>query len=507
VQRGIDKCRRFLFIRHDMKKSRQPAEQKDQKRKPRIGDLFEVDVITVDADGHGLAVFQEMPVLVSGILPGEQARVQVTHAGHRELFARVVKILRPAPFRLKSPPCPNAAACDCCPLIAMSYPAQLAWKQSLVKNELGRYRSLADVALHGIISSPRRLHYRNSAKLVVSGKFSAPVIGIYRRNSHDVVDIGDCPLHHSLINRVVAAVREGIRKGKVQIYSPRSGSGFLRYLAVRVSEAENRAMVTFVTAQRSFNEIHHLAKHLRTAVPEVEVVTQNVNSSTGNVIFGEHDHFITPRKELREKIGPTAFAISPRSFFQVNGGGAQLIYEKVRELAALSSRESVIDLYCGIGGISLLLAREAEKVLGIESVEAAVADAGENARLNGIRNCSFEAGDAAVILEALQHEARGADLIVLNPPRKGCDERVLRDAALLATAKIIYVSCSPLTLARDLDILSRLGWRTREIQPVDMFPQTPHVENVALLEKSCQITHPPVKRESKHQPQRKGEHR
>jgi 23S rRNA (uracil1939-C5)-methyltransferase len=485
-----------------MKKTRQPAEQKNLKKKPRFGDIFEVDVVTMDADGHGLATFQEMPVLVSGILPGEQARVKVSHAGHRELFAHVVKILRPAPFRLKSPPCPQAAACDGCPLIAMSYPAQLAWKQALVKDELGRYRSLADVPVHDIISSPRRLHYRNSAKLVVSGKFSAPVIGIYRKNSHEVIDIGACPLHHPLINRVVAAVREGIRKGKVPVYSPRSGSGILRYLAVRVSEAENRAMVTFVTAQRSFNEIHHLAKHLRTAVPEVEVVTQNVNSSSGNVIFGEHDHFVTPRKELREKIGTTAFAISPRSFFQVNGGGALLIYEKVRELAALSGREKVIDLYCGIGGISLLLAREAREVLGIEAVEAAVADAGKNARLNNIRNCRFEAGDAADILEELKHDTGAVDLIVLNPPRKGCDEQVLRDAAALDPAKIIYVSCSPRTLARDLDILSRLGWLTREVQPVDMFPQTPHVENVALLE---QFRQPPDRKIHIHHQRRKGE--
>lgn len=461
---------------------KKPVTQKEQKKKPRIGDIFEVDVITVDADGYGLATFQEMPVHVSGILPGEQARVKISHAGHRELSAQVVKILRHAPFRLKSPPCPNATACDGCPLIAMSYPAQLAWKQALVKDELGRYRSVTDVPVQDIIPSPRRLHYRNSAKLIVTGKFSEPIIGIYRRNTHDVIDIGDCPLHHPLINKVVQAVKDGIRKGKVPVYSPRSGSGILRYLAVRVSESDNRAMVTFVTSRRSFNEIHHLAKNLQAAVPEVDVVVQNVNSSSGNVIFGEHDYFVTTRKELRDRIGSTTFAVSPRSFFQVNSGGAQLIYEKVRELARLSGRESVMDLYCGIGGISLFLAPQAREIMGIEVVEAAVADADRNARLNDIRNCRFESGDAAEILEDLRREGARFDLVVLNPPRKGCDERVLTDAAALSPARIIYVSCSPMTLARDLDILARLGYRTLEIQPVDMFPQTPHVENVALLE-------------------------
>ncbi len=466
--------------------------------------MVDLTIITLDEEGYGLGKLDTLPVFVTGVLPGETVRARITHAGRRELFAATVKVLRHSPARLQTPPCAMASACDGCPLIQMKYPAQLEWKRAFTENALRSYRSLQEVTPQPVLPSPRPLQYRNSAKLVIGGKFSAPVIGIYRRNSHEVLDIGDCPLHHPLINRVVAAVREGIRKGKVPIWSPRSGTGLLRYLVVRVSEAENRAMATFVTAQRSFNEIHHLAKHLRTAVPEVEVVVQNVNSSSGNVILGEHDHFVTPRKELRETIGTTAFAISPRSFFQVNSGGARIIYEKVKEGARLSGRESVIDLYCGIGGISLFLAPEAREVIGIEANEAAVADAEKNARLNGIRNCRFEAGDAAEILEELRSERNRVDLVVLNPPRKGCDERVITDAAALAPARIIYVSCSPRTLGRDLDILSRLGYRTIEVQPVDMFPQTPHVENVAILEPSPH--HPPEATSGKIQhPKRKGE--
>lgn len=469
-------------VQEPIKKTRQPAGQKEGPKKPRLGEIVEVAVTVMDSDGYGLGTVQEMAVLVNGALPGETVRAKVAFVGKRECFADTVKVLHPSPARLKKTPCPRGSNCDGCPLIAMAYPAQLAWKQELVKGELAHYSSLAKTRVDDLLPSPKPLHYRNSAKLVVTGKFSAPIIGIYRRNSHDVIDIGDCPLHHPLINRVVQAVKEGISKGKVPIYSARSGTGLLRYLVVRVSEAENRAMATFVTAQRSFNELHHLAKHLRAAVPEVEVAVQNVNSSAGNVILGERDYFLTPRKELRDSIGEVGFAISPRSFFQVNGGGARLIYEKVREWAQLSGRETVLDLYCGIGGISLFLARQAREVLGIEVSEAAVVDAEKNARLNGVGNCRFEAGDAAKLLEELRSEGKRVDLIVLNPPRKGCEEQVLKDAALLAPARIIYVSCSPRTLARDLDQLSRLGYRTRQIQPVDMFPQTPHVENVALLE-------------------------
>jgi 23S rRNA (uracil1939-C5)-methyltransferase len=463
-----------------MKKER-PSTKDTAGKKPRVGEVIELAVATLDEEGYGIARHEETPVLVSGVLPGETVLARITFVGRRECFAVTVKVLRHSPARLQTPPCLKGAECDGCPLMLMKYPAQLVWKRDLVENALRGYHSLGEATVHPVLPSPKPLHYRNSAKLVIAGKFGTPLIGIYRRNSHEVIDIGACPLHHPLINQVVQAVKEGIRKGKVPIYSPRSGTGLLRYLVVRVSEAENRAMAIFVTAERSFNELHHLGKFLQGAVPEVEVVVQNVNGSTGNVILGERDHFVTKKKALNDAIGTIRFVVSPRSFFQVNGGAARLIYEQVREWAGLSGRETVIDLYCGVGGISLFLAGAAREVVGIEAVAAAVEDAEKNARLNGIRNCRFEAGDAAELLAELREEGLRADLIVLNPPRKGCDKEVLREAALLAPARIIYVSCSPLTLARDLDILARAGYRTSEVQPVDMFPQTPHVENVALL--------------------------
>ena len=323
-----------------MKKTPLQPEKKEPRKKPRVGEIIEVAVTGMDSDGYGLATVLDMPLLVNGALPGEFVKARVAFPGKREVFADAVSILRRSPDRLITPPCAKAATCDGCPLVAMKYSAQLAWKQALVKGEVVRYASLAETVVHDILPSPRPLNYRNSAKLVVAGKFSAPVIGIYRRNSHDVTDIGDCPLHHPLINKVVQAVREGIRKGKVPVYSARSKSGLLRYLVVRVSESDNRVMVLFVTAERSFNEIHHLAKHLRTAVPEVEVAMQNVNTSSGNAILGDRDYFLTARKELSDTIGDVRFAVSPRSFFQVNSGGARIIYEKVREWARLTGRET-----------------------------------------------------------------------------------------------------------------------------------------------------------------------
>ena len=241
-------------------------------------------------------------------------------------------------------------------------------------------------------------------------------------------------------------------------------------------------MVVFVTAERSFNEIHHLGKYLQEAVPEVETVVQNVNGSPGNAILGEKEYFAGRKQFLTDTIGDIRFVISPRSSFPVNPSGALLVYEKVREWANLSGRETVIDLDWGSGGFPLFLAAGAKEIVAIRT--AAAAAAGEkNAQHNSIRNCRFETGDAAELLAELNGKGIDADLVILNPPRKGYDGELLRQVALLAPARIIYVSGAPRDMARDLDIFARLGYRTLELQTVDMFPQTSRMEIVSLLVK------------------------
>jgi 23S rRNA (uracil1939-C5)-methyltransferase len=453
-----------------------------EKKKPfTFGQVIDCAITSLNHEGYGTSLVEGVPVLVRGVMPDELVRARITFVGRRETFAEVIKVLRKSPFRLLKPACDKGTECDGCPLVQMQYNAQLSWKREMVEGFVRAYPSLRSTPVNPVIPSDRQLGYRNSAKLVFAGKFMNPQIGIYRPNSHDVVDISECPLHNPLINRVVMAVKEGIKKGKVPIYSQRTGSGFLRYLMVRVSEAENRAMVVFVTARRSFNEVHHLAKYVQAQVPEVSVVAQNINTSAGNVILGSQNHFVTREHAITDAIEDIRFLISPNSFFQINSSGARAVYGKVLEWSELSGSETILDVYCGVGGISLFLAGRAKEVIGCETVSDAVADAEKNARLNGIRNCRFEAGDAVELLEELREEGGRADVIILNPPRKGCDEKVLRNVSALKPKKVIYVSCSPQTLSRDLDILAELGYRTLEIQPVDMFPQTPHVENVALL--------------------------
>jgi len=301
------------------------------KLKANVGQVLDLAITTLDEEGYGLAVHETTRIRVAGVLPGETVRAKVTFSGQRDTFAETLKILRHSPERLAQIPCGLGSACEGCPLIQMKYRAQLDWKKHLVEGSIKRFPSLHGVEIDAVTPSAKPVGYRNTAKLVISGRFASPVIGIYRRNSHQVMDIGDCPLHHPLINRIAKVVRDGIIKGKVPIYNPKTRNGLLRYLAIRVSELENRAMVVFVTSERSFNEIHHLAKHLQAQVPEVAVVCQNVNSTAGNVIMGDRDYFVTKQLALTEAIGDVRFSISPRSFFQVNNDGARTIYGKVRE--------------------------------------------------------------------------------------------------------------------------------------------------------------------------------
>jgi 23S rRNA (uracil1939-C5)-methyltransferase len=274
-------------------------------------------------------------------------------------------------------------------------------------------------------------------------------------------------------------VREEVQRQSIYVYDPVSRRGLLRYLVIKVSPASGKAMVTFVTAERDYRQITHLGKWLVRKIPEVISVQQNINASTGNVVFGRDTIRMLGVGDLLDRVGDIALRISPTSFFQINNEQAAFIYRLVRQWAALEKRESAVDLYCGIGGIALHLARDAGSVGGIEVVEEAVRNARENARMNGLDNCSFRAGDAADLVAELTPET--VAVTVVNPPRSGCDGPVLEALAGLQPRALIYVSCNPASLARDLDLLQSLGYCADRLQPVDMFPQTSHLETVVRL--------------------------
>ncbi|WP_305046630.1 23S rRNA (uracil(1939)-C(5))-methyltransferase RlmD [Geoalkalibacter sp.] len=452
-----------------------------ERRKKNDKRQLELTIEKLDEEGIGLAAWEGKRVLVPGVLPGERILAVIEHEGQRRIAARPLKRLTSAPERSRRWNCPHAEECLGCALISMDYPAQLRFKQDKVAAALGAYPRLAQARVAPVWAAEQPLGYRCTAKLVIGKHHGQVSIGLYRRNTHQVVDIGQCPLHHPLINQISAVVREEIERQGVWVYNPERNSGLLRYLAIRVSPSRNEAMVTFVTSERNYREITHLAKWLVKKIPQVVSVQQNVNASTGNVILGAQTLKMLGHPALLDQVGDLRLRISPASFFQVNHPQAERIYALVRQWAACRRDEHALDLYCGIGGIAMNLARDAGQVLGIEVVEDAVRNAADNARLNQLDNCRFRAGDAAELLEDLELELPPGAVAVVNPPRKGCEPEVLKRLAALAPRLLLYVSCNPLTLARDLDLLAGLGFVTEDIQPVDMFPQTPHVECVARL--------------------------
>jgi 23S rRNA (uracil1939-C5)-methyltransferase len=439
-----------------------------------------LDITHSTEDGLGIGRHGFKEALVAGAFPGEQVTATIEHEGQRRIICRLRGILKASADRITSP-CRKAAQCQGCLLISMAYPAQLRSKEAKVRAALAAQPTLGKIQVLPIRRAEQPLGYRTNVKLAMAKVRGKVIIGLYRRGSHEVVDIGDCPLHHPLINRIVAAVREEVERQGVFVYDPRKQRGLLRYLAIRVSPGTGRAMVTFVTSERNFREVTHLGKWLLKKVPEIISVQQNVNSSEGNVIFGRETLKMLGTADLLDQVGEVRLRIAPTSFFQVNHEQAAAIYALVRQWAGLNRQETAVDLYCGIGGIALHLAKDAGRVIGIELAEEAVQNARQNSKLNGLSNCDFFAGDAAQLLEDLSPRIPTGSVVVLNPPRSGCEEEVLQTLATLQPRTIIYVSCNPLTLARDLRLLHTLGYRAEEVQPVDMFPQTPHVEAVVRL--------------------------
>ncbi|MCF6267886.1 MAG: 23S rRNA (uracil(1939)-C(5))-methyltransferase RlmD [Desulfuromusa sp.] len=454
-------------------------------------ETMKISIDQIDADGVGQGRYQGQPVSVPGAFPKEIVLAAIEHRGQHRIAGQLLKVLRRNPQRRASSACNCASDCLGCPLINLSYQGQLDFKRQRVLAAL-RENGLAETPVEAPLAADPTMGYRTSCKLVVARERNGVKIGLYRRGSHQVVGIEDCPLHHPLINRIVKVVADEIGRQQIPIYNPKRQRGLLRYLLIRVSPQSGKAMVTFVSREQDLRFLPKLGKWLQRKVPEVIAVHQNINSSTGNVVIGGKTLKLHGQPDLFDRIGNIRLRISPTSFFQVNHQQATRVYQMIREWADLDDSQSALDLYCGVGGISLHLAQDAGQVFGIEVVDEAVRNARANAELNQLKNCVFRAGDAIIELQKLAGELPSLALACLNPPRKGCDKEVLQAMGELAPEQIIYMSCEPTSLARDLVILTRLGYRINRVQPVDMFPQTAHVETLVQLYRTETASFPDI---------------
>ncbi|MFF2912030.1 23S rRNA (uracil(1939)-C(5))-methyltransferase RlmD [Paenibacillus sp. NPDC057934] len=451
-----------------------------------------LDIIGMTHEGEGVGRVEGFTLFVQGALPGEKVRAKVLKTKKQYGYAKLLKIEQASGDRI-APPCEIYDMCGGCQLQHMDYAAQLAWKRQLVVDNLERIGKLRvaggrseDAHTGGIIVRPtlgmdEPWRYRNKAQVPIGDSEGGLVGGFYARGSHRIIDMETCLIQHDENDNVVRQVKEIGRRLGITAYDEETGKGLLRHVVVRVAFITGEMMVVLVTNGDRIPRKDEWIAEIRRELPAVTSICQNVNTRQTNVIFGDVTRTLWGSDVIYDYIGDVKFAISARSFYQVNPAQTEVLYGKTVEYAGLTGNETVIDAYCGIGTISLFLAQHAKQVYGVEIVPEAIEDARANARLNDMNNVVFEVGASEDVIPNWKEQGITPDVIVVDPPRKGCDVRLLETIIAMKPEKVVYVSCNPSTLARDLRVLEDGGYHTVEVQPVDMFPHTVHVECCSLL--------------------------
>lgn len=432
-------------------------------------------------DGNGVAKIDGYPLFIQGALPGETAEIHVMKTLKNYGFAKVVNILEKSPDRVEAP-CVYFSQCGGCQLQHLSYEGQLKWKQNMVANVMKRLGKI-DAPVHPVKGMEEPWHYRNKSQIPFAQNESGQMVaGFYKTKSHSIVDMERCLIQTGEADVVMADLKRELEILGLRPYDEKSHQGILRHVVVRKGRATGEVMVVLVTKSKKFPQASAVIEKIRALIPNVTSIVQNVNGEKTNVIFGNDTFTLWGKDTIEDTIGNVRFEISARSFYQVNPVQTEVLYKQALDYAQLTGNERVIDAYCGIGSISLFLAQKAGHVMGVEIVEQAIEDAKRNAALNGFTNTYFEAGPAEEVIPRWYKEGKEADVLVVDPPRKGCDEALLSTIIEQKPKRVVYVSCNPATLARDLRILEDGGYKTQEVQPVDMFPHTTHCEAVAWLE-------------------------
>lgn len=441
-----------------------------------------IDVVFEDLthDGAGVAKVDGYPVFVPNGLPGEKAKIKVIKTNKGYGFGRLVELYERSEHRIDVP-AEEAHKYGGTQLQHISYEGQLKFKEKQVREVLARIGKLEDVKIHPILGMEEPWHYRNKAQVPVGEKDGKLIAGFFKPRSHEIVDTNESLIQHPAVNEAIQTVKEICSELGIQAYDEGTHKGVLRHIMARYGKTTGEVMIVIVTRTWELPHKNTIVEEIVARLQHVKSIVHNVNSKRTNVILGEKTKILWGQEVIYDYIGDVKFAISALSFYQVNPDQTKVLYEKALEYAGLTGEESVIDAYCGIGTISLFLAQKAKKVFGVEIVPEAIEDARRNAELNGIENAEFAVGEAEVVIPEWYKQGNKADVLVVDPPRKGCDEALLQTIIDMKPKKVVYVSCNPATLARDLRILEDGGYKTVEVQPVDMFPQTTHVECVAHL--------------------------
>lgn len=449
----------------------------------RKNDIVTLDIEDCGVDGEGIGKADGFTVFVKDAVIGDRVTAKIMKAKKNYGYGRLMEILKPSPYRVE-PKCAFARQCGGCQLQALSYEQQLAFKEKKVRGHLERIGGFTELPMEPIIGMDEPYHYRNKAQFPVGKNKEGRIItGFYAGRTHTIIENRDCALGVSQNKEVLDRVIAHMEAYGIEPYNEETGKGLVRHILIRYGFFTGEVMVCLVLNGNSIPKGEALIEHLL-EIPGMTSITINVNKKRSNVILGEKIHLLWGKPYITDKIGDISYQISPLSFFQVNPLQTGKLYSKALEYADLHGEETVWDLYCGIGTISLFLAQKAKFVRGVEIVPAAIDNARDNARLNGIENVEFFVGKAEEVLPA-EYKKNGiyADVIVVDPPRKGCEESLLATMIEMQPKRIVYVSCDSATLARDLKYLCERGYELRKVCPVDQFGGTVHVETVCLLSK------------------------
>lgn len=429
--------------------------------------------------GEGIGKIDGFTIFVEEAIPGDEVQAKVIKTKSNYAIGKLEMILNPSKDRI-DPRCLIADQCGGCQIQQIEYQRQLEYKTQLVRDNLERIGKIKDVIIHPTIGMKDPWRYRNKAQFPI-GEEGGAVLGFYAKKSHRIIPGDSCYIQHSVNDQITKIVVDFIDEYKISIYQEEKNKGLFRHVVTKVGFTTKEIMVILVINGNRIPNSKQLIDRLTENIPSIASIYLNFNKRKTNSILGRENKLLYGKEHIVDYIGDIKFEISPLSFFQVNPMQTKVLYEKALEYANLQGRETVYDAYCGIGTISLFLAQRAKKVIGVEIVEEAIEDAKRNAELNHVKNTEFYAGKAEKLIPELYKEGKQADVVVVDPPRKGCDEKLLDTIIQMKLQRMVYVSCNPSTLARDLHYLENGGFKTVEVQPVDMFPHTMHVETVCLL--------------------------
>ncbi|MBI5973739.1 23S rRNA (uracil(1939)-C(5))-methyltransferase RlmD [Staphylococcus caledonicus] len=444
-------------------------------------DIKQGTVIDLTHEGHGVVKFDRYPIFVPNALIDEDIEFKVIKVKKNFAIGKLMNVLKESENRVE-PPCKYYWKCGGCQLQHMTYEAQLAMKKEQVVNLFHRKAQFNDTVINDTVGMDDPWRYRNKSQLPIGkDKDNAAIMGYYRQRSHDIIDMDSCLIQNEQHQEIMNQIKQWINELKVSIYNEKTKKGLLRHLVIRTGHYTDEIMVIFVTNGSKFKQADILVEKLNKAFPNISSIKQNINNSHSNVIMGQQSVTLYGKDKIVDQLSDTTFKISDQSFYQINSSQTEKLYKKAIDYAQLDGEETVLDTYCGIGTIGLYMAPVAKHVYGVEVVPSAIKDAQQNATLNQLENTTFVCGKAEDVIIEWKQQGIKPDLVMVDPPRKGCDETFLDTLLTLNPKRIVYISCNPSTQQRDAQILAT-KYQLKEITPVDMFPQTTHIETVALFE-------------------------